>query len=685
MTREEFNNQSLPKSDENANLETLSRNKLKLMFSHHDFELRDELQHDKGIDLFIEIKSNGKSTNLRFPVQLKATQSLEKNQDGSISFPIRITNINYLMNDGLPAFYIVYNHAENIFYYERAEDVEKALQQKYVTTEQPEHFTFRFSKELDTEAVENIHDEMLSRGFLRRSINRSIQLTEDNTALESTIVVRKNQEVYSASENIRFLEKYGYRLLNSGRFSEILSIETKCYPVERTSPFFHFVCGTAAHYVGNLYKALEHFKQAGKDIDALHPEVQNMMQYYTVHSKRALGMLDKEKISGYIEALMNSDYLGLYLRLQKAFEEYYISEDPEAVKLTKLRQVVNSVLADPNCNESLRLIADSYLLSAEGHRLNDQWLDHLLLSRGIAWRKFTSVDQYKRKEQVDNYNRHFNELKAKALKDSNQFTYHNVCLNGVKIQYIKTFYADIIMGTDRNNLTIKSDLDEPEKELLAEQAEYVGKIAEVYEQVGISENMIAALSQQYELLHFLQDFEKAERVLQKIERIVADNDWHGLEAKVQYLRNGGTSHETFAKMVISSFSRSNERENEHRMMKEGINEMNMKDIEKKGSTGKNRVYFDVFPLGIFYFEEAILDQVFDVLHATPEARAKISHIRSMKVIPIINIFNDPVVSEGPAGGFFHDKGGDSLVRMYQVRKGLREVGAYIDRIKLSFG
>ncbi|MDQ0640202.1 hypothetical protein QF042_003767 [Pedobacter sp. W3I1] len=174
MTRDEFNNQSLPKSDVNANLETLSRSKFRDMFSAHDFEIRDEFQHDKGVDLSLEIKSNANNTNIRFPIQLKATQSIEKNNDGSISFAIKVSNLNYLLNDGLPAFYMLYHQTENVFYYERAQEVEKQLREKYPDKDYPDTLTFRFNKPLDNIVIVKIHEEMLSLGFLRRNDPRSI-------------------------------------------------------------------------------------------------------------------------------------------------------------------------------------------------------------------------------------------------------------------------------------------------------------------------------------------------------------------------------------------------------------------------------------------------------------------------------------------------------------------------------
>ena len=46
---------------------------------------REEVYRDKGVDLDIELKYNYKYTNFRFIVQLKATDAIEENSDGSYS------------------------------------------------------------------------------------------------------------------------------------------------------------------------------------------------------------------------------------------------------------------------------------------------------------------------------------------------------------------------------------------------------------------------------------------------------------------------------------------------------------------------------------------------------------------------------------------------------------------------
>lgn len=73
----------LPASSSAETLETVSRTKLCLLFDPALFEIRPELQRDKGIDLIVELKQDGCYTNFRFVIQLKATASVTPDKHGS--------------------------------------------------------------------------------------------------------------------------------------------------------------------------------------------------------------------------------------------------------------------------------------------------------------------------------------------------------------------------------------------------------------------------------------------------------------------------------------------------------------------------------------------------------------------------------------------------------------------------
>ncbi len=101
----DFENIKLPKSSSNEELEILSNDKLKPIFNQNGFIVRDEIYKDKGIDYIIELKEKDYYLNFRFNVQLKATDSIKKNVNGTYSLSIDTSNINYLLNNVQKSIY----------------------------------------------------------------------------------------------------------------------------------------------------------------------------------------------------------------------------------------------------------------------------------------------------------------------------------------------------------------------------------------------------------------------------------------------------------------------------------------------------------------------------------------------------------------------------------------------------
>lgn len=131
MKRDALFKAPLPVSSLKEDMETISRNKLSLLFDTALFEVRQELQRDKGIDLIVELKQENTYTNFRFVVQLKSTASAKVNRDQTISYRVDVANINYLLNYGMPAYYILYDHTSADFYIEPVHKVFQTLVKKY--------------------------------------------------------------------------------------------------------------------------------------------------------------------------------------------------------------------------------------------------------------------------------------------------------------------------------------------------------------------------------------------------------------------------------------------------------------------------------------------------------------------------------------------------------------------------
>jgi hypothetical protein len=97
---------NLPWASSNESLEIISNNHFRPLFDPQFFLIRPETERDKGIDHHMEIKKGNRYLNFRFVVQLKATDSKDINKDGSISLQLDTSNINYLLNNPMPAFYV---------------------------------------------------------------------------------------------------------------------------------------------------------------------------------------------------------------------------------------------------------------------------------------------------------------------------------------------------------------------------------------------------------------------------------------------------------------------------------------------------------------------------------------------------------------------------------------------------
>lgn len=206
-------------------METISTTKLCLLFDSSLFEVRPETQRDKGVDLIVELKQNGFYTNFRFVIQLKATGSIAPNKDGSISFPIGVSNINYLLNYGMPAYYILYEHKNCLFYLEHVNRVFSDLLKAYKPTKLPRNFTVNFSRHFTPEVIQEIYQQTLENGLILRKLSPHFTFRPDNLNYSRGVLIDSNNEVYSVEQNIEFINHFGFKLLGDGQFSQIVEIE----------------------------------------------------------------------------------------------------------------------------------------------------------------------------------------------------------------------------------------------------------------------------------------------------------------------------------------------------------------------------------------------------------------------------------------------------------------------------
>ena len=111
----------LPKGDRQDSLQQLSLTALRNLLPQDRFLIRDERADDKGVDVSLEAKiaktaDKEQFTNCRAQAQLKSTDSIKQNQDGSVSHPLDVSNLNYLLNGPCPIYFLWIEPAKQMRY-----------------------------------------------------------------------------------------------------------------------------------------------------------------------------------------------------------------------------------------------------------------------------------------------------------------------------------------------------------------------------------------------------------------------------------------------------------------------------------------------------------------------------------------------------------------------------------------
>lgn len=533
----------LPSSSSKEDLETISRNKFSMLFSTTLFEIRQENQKDKGIDLTIEIKKDGSYTNFRFAVQIKSTESIKPNKDGSISFPVEVSNINYLLNNGMPAYYVLYDHNSEKFYLEDVNQVYYGLIKKHNPKNIPEKVKVRFSKLLSPVLITEIYNHTFDNGTLLRRLNSHLKFP--NTKLAKGIVIDGDNEVYSVEQNVAFINQFGFMLLNNADFDRVIEIEQRTHPRTEASATFNLVCGIAYFQRANLFKALELLKAAQHKSAEFTADIQSMLSYTLLHAKYLLGMIGKPDFQQELGKLMNGDDLGSFLQVEKAYKVFVRREEKDADGLQTLYKTLHQIILKESDSNSLRVIAYAQILSAESKILiNDLTMNFFQICGRVN--DLLKTNTYKQWDILAKiFEKRLDSVIEFALSQKNFMAVSNLSSTKVDWIYEKTYIRHLLKNWNKTAFDLDKPLDKEDLDILLKYSVKLDKIAETYEMLQHKENLVLCLSRKYELLHFAGQKKDANLLAKRILEIIEANDLNGLKAQYRELINGETSHEKF--------------------------------------------------------------------------------------------------------------------------------------------
>lgn len=667
---------NLPWASSNETLEIISNNYFRPLFNPDNFLIRPEAERDKGIDHHIEIKKGNKYLNFRFVIQLKATDSKDFNNDESISLQLDTSNINYLLNNPMPAFYVLFFKETNTFYYENINDFAQSLYKKDANwNKQPSH-VLRFSKPFNESAIEEIFQLTLKKGKFQRTINEKVIAQSITVNTGDKILIDAELNITDDKEIRRLIEDIGLEIINEGKWKDIIFVHKNASGNVASTSKYNLVLGIANYYSGNLMDALSFFRTAMNLKSELTVDLTNHLIFFDTTVKYSIGLISYEEYERKMQQLESVDNVGLYIKLEKAKRKYIESLNINSNdRYENFVSDVNEIITDPKANDNIKLNAKCELILFEGYKNNMEYVKGVsminALEESIGPSIQLRVDSAKRFiSNNETWFKNVQELKEDAINTKNYFAYYIALINEVKVTYEFDVYTA--------NVFIVQDIPEfpkpeiPDKELFFERMlEKISKAFSYFYHIGHIENTVAALSTKYEILHYLNRIEDAEKVLYDLESIIESYDLTEQRKKLEILKNNGATHQHFKVWIDKIFRKSDAKKREYDEMSSEMIKMDEEESKIKEKPATNNLHIHLFPIGHFQFPIEQKETVYEVLNVTQEAKNSFDEMFNL-VIPVANIYYNPITQEGYVDGKLADTGIAVWKNIFRVRKSFYE-------------
>ena len=666
----------LPMSSSNEDIETISSNYFKPLFDVKKFEIRSEPVRDKGIDFHIELKrTNNKSqivyTNFRFVIQLKATDKTDINKDGSISLQLNTSNINYLLNNSMPAFYVLYVSVTNSFYYEDINSFVKTLYEKDENWDKQPSHALRFSKLLDPEGIEKMYTLTSEKGKFQRTINEKTIIHSLNLNTGNKILIDPDLNIIDDAHIKKIIEDFGLFMINEGKWKEVLEIHKKGSANIASTGKYNLVLGIANYYIGNPLEAITSFKIANK-LGDLDEELKNHLLFFDATVKNSIGLLSNDELNKRINSLEKANNLGLYIKLDKIKNSYIESLNDETEnKFERFESAIHELLIDPNASENIKFNARCDLLFFKGLKNNTDFARKLAFIKSVEEEKGIDLPlRYEcTEEQIiasTDWLRKISHLKSETKTAKNYFIFHLTLLTEVRVCYEFDIWANLIPLTEMVGFPKHETLDK--KEMFKEQLIQVDFAYNYFNRIGHIDNVIACLFLKYEILHYIEEYDSAAKIMGELESIQGNYELIELKSKLDILKINGPTHQKVKIWIVDLLKES---EQKQKKQQEEIDDLARMDEEERNGKYDLTSYkhtIHLFPIGYFMFPNDKKEFVFKILKITPEAEQTFNSMLERGIIPIANIYNSPILKEGLANGFADFQGTNNWSNLYRVRK-----------------
>jgi hypothetical protein len=689
ITEKDLDEMDLPNANLYEELETLSEQNLQPLFQPSQFELCTRDRRDKGIDLTYEIKRNNKHLGFRFIIQLKATESIKANKDdGSFSKSIDTSNINALLNNGHTAFYLFYDANTKTFYYEHLTDFLKYLNEKDKDWGKQGSHILRFKKKLLPDGISLIYDAALKNGLLQRNLLERATYISTSINKSDRVSIDSDFNLTDDTKIRELIEHLGFELINEGKWREILSFHQMATGKVANTALYNLILGIANYYVGSRWDALSFLKKANNLKSELNEEMQMHLSFFDLTVRYSSELISEEEYEKRMAKIENSETVGLYIKLDNAKRKYIESLNKNSEERFDLYvKAIEEIINNPKANKGLILTAKCELILFQGYFNNHEYV------RGIAQinvsDELIGVDPNSRIESARSFittneawHKSVEALIEEAGKQKNSFAYFTAQTNKAKVIYqFMVYMANVKVQKEIPGYPVLQRPNPNNIPMLERTLKDIGEAANFFSSIGHIENTIAATSTMYEILHYLKRMDEANKIMTELETLIDKFDLKDHKQRLEYLKNGGTTHETFNNWIEQIFTNADNIRKEIDKMRE---EMIKMDEEEKNIEGKSYIgnlQINLFPIGYFQFPKEKTELVYEIIQViNPEMKKRFDEMFKM-VIPIANILHNPIEIEGPQDGIIANRRIENWRNIYRIRKAFYENKFYRFDIK----
>lgn len=659
-------NMQLPNSNEQEELEQLSKDKFRPLFELHLFEIREEIYRDKGVDLDIELKYNNKYTNFRFIIQLKATEAIEENSDGSYSKSIDTSNIQYLFNSGKLAYYVLYHKLSNEFYYACINDFIKKLSSSNENWENQKTNTLRFNSGINSQVVGEIYRNVLERGKNLRRLNQRIALSSSDNFGKISIT-DKNLSFYSENEIRDKLAEFGLGLINEGNSKLVIKAANMVSKnLQKGYAKFNLVTAIANYNLGNMLESLFLLKQVETDKMKLKKEDFNLLDYFTAKVRYSLGIMSNEEYFEKIKAIEESSFIKYYAKIESLTKDH--CDVSKIYSLSNYKKDLYKLIEEKDVPSSIVNTAKSEYYKYWSLDINVRGLQNsMLINKGISSAEIiNSVNN--QIEQINELEKYYAELQEKVIKDGDFFNYWLIETYRINYHYESFVISKVISDSDGKLNINKDDIFNNVEFLINE----IKKIRSKYEIIDHVENKIVCMVQEFEMLLFLNKVEDANVLKNEIENIIDLYELRDFKRRFDLLKEGDTKFYRLEQYLKESNERYDDNVEGAKVYINKVSELDNKDKERQNLLVKDIYTVDLFPLGYYSFEKDKLTEFYSILGI--QDTLLIEQLESMFdfVIPRLNLFKENIIEEGYLNGILEYEGLDSWKLVYERRRKLFE-------------